>query len=147
MADAPVQIKGLREFRNAVRKVDASMPKDMGRALKEISTDIVEKARERAQGLPGKASESFAGGLKAKSDQTAAKVTLDATRYPTLLGDEFGSKRYRQFQPWLGNQYQSPFESGPGYALHPTIRDESDNIDHKVTGLLDEWIARLATES
>lgn len=145
MAD-PVQIKGLREFRNAVRKVDTSMPKDMGRALKEISTDIVEKTRERAQGLPGKAKDSFRG-LTARSDQTAAKVTLDATRYPTLLGDEFGSLRFTQFSPWLGNQYQSPFESGPGYALHPTIRDESDNIDHKVTGLLDEWIARLATES
>jgi hypothetical protein len=142
-----VQLLGVREFRNAAKKVNRDIPKDMARDLRAISDKVVEQAQSKARGLPGKAGEAFAGGLKSRTDQTAAKVTLDGSRFPTLLGDEFGAKQYPQFQPWRGNAYTDPLGQNVGYALHPVLRESRADIDRQATELVDRWLHRLATES
>lgn len=42
-----------------------------------------------------------------------------------IFGAEFGSKRFRQFRPWTGNDTQA------GYFLYPTIRDMSDEMQSR----------------
>lgn len=92
--------------------------------------EVQAKARTRAAAL-GSGRVRLARGrtISASGTQRRAAIRLNASRYPDAFGQEFGSKRYRQFLPWRGNQWNADGPtSGPGYVVHPTIRAERETI-------------------
>lgn len=148
MADKSEQVtvRGLKELNKSLKAAgETGLAKGMQKVQKQIATDIVEKAQSKAGSLPGLGSRSFQEGLKASATQTSAKVTMDSSVAPTIFGDEFGARKYPQFQVWLGNQWNDGDgpEPGVGYALYPTIRGESDHSQREYESMVQDIIDRL----
>lgn len=149
MADKSEQVtvRGLKELNKSLKAAaETGLAKGMQKAQKAIAVDIVDKAQSKASSLPGLGSKSFMEGLKASATQTAAKIVMDATVAPTIFGDEFGARKYPQFQTWLGNQWNDGDgepEAGVGYALYPTIRGESDHIKNEYESMIQDILDRL----
>lgn len=141
---AKIEVHGLRELQKVARQAGAQFAKELRTGQKALAETIVAGAQSRASSLPGKAGSSFAAGLKAKGEQRNAKVVLDGTKAPTLLGDEFGAKRFHQFEAWRGNQYTDPLSQGVGYALHPELRAEREQIMRAYEEMVDHVLDLIA---
>lgn len=134
--DMGFAIPGLRAFRNELRKMEAGLPKELQRANKEFATRMVPLVRaEYARHFPKQGSQrrsrrQRAGRtmdqVRARATQTTAAVAIGGARYPHMLGQEFGSNRYKQFAPWTG---RAPDGRGSaGRFLFPTIREEAPEL-------------------
>lgn len=132
--DYGVRIDGLRAFQKALKAVGDKFPGELREANYDLASSVVERARLRALTVPGVAAKA-AKSLRAARTANQASVTGGGARYPYFYGAEFGSKRYKQFQPWRGNQW-SGWAGGPGYFLHPTLRDEAP-------ALIEDYMRRI----
>lgn len=123
-----------------LRRALRSLPKEAQATMRDASLDIADsvarKAGQRAR-MVGGVMRYVAPTIKAKRDRVPKIVMGGTTRLPSrdgsprrgskqtvgnvVWGGEFGSDRFRQFSPWRGNG------EGAGYALWPTVRDESDD--------------------
>lgn len=133
-ADDAVRVEGLRDFVKALKTVDAQYPKAVRQANFDLAAELVARAKSEADSVGGVARKA-ARSLRAARQTGASVVSGGGARHPYFWGAEFGSKQYRQFRAWRGNQYGG-WSGGPGYFLHPTIRSESEK-------LIDAWVARL----
>lgn len=114
------EIIGLRDFTRALKEVGDKYPDKMRDANYQAAEQISLRARAIASaqgGVARKASES----LRASRTLNYAAIRLGSAKFPFALGAEFGALRYRQFKAWRGNQWGG-WEGGPGYFLHPAIR-------------------------
>lgn len=137
MADPiALQIDGLDDFRKHLRATDNRLGRAMGQANKKAAEVVASEARTRAQGSGGSAAKG-AESIKASAAQRAASVTIGGAKAPWMPGAEFGARRYRQFPPWRGNQWQ-PDSGGVGYFLHPAIRETRDEFEETYLEALDE---------
>jgi hypothetical protein len=121
------RIQGLRQFQQELAKLGDSLPVSLReynvRAATEIITDAKAKANAYAP-QQGKAAKS----LRASRSASSVAVLLgDNRRYAFAMGSEFGARQYKQFPPWRGNQWTG-WEPGPGYYLHPAIRDVGAHV-------------------
>lgn len=121
--------------------MDSKLPREIGKANKDAADMVVTSATRRAQGMGGVQAHAAKRGMRAKRSQRAAAITLDGVREPTILGAEFGAKKYRQFPPWRGNQW-NPDSGGVGYFLHPVIRDDREQIIGKYADVIDALLER-----
>lgn len=83
-----ISITGLREFTNAVKKVDADMPKAVRIALNAGASIIVGYARPRFPRRSGRAVST----LRAASTRTAARVREGGTKAPYVPWLDFGGR-------------------------------------------------------
>lgn len=134
--DMGFAIPGLRQFRNELRKMEGALPKELQRANKEFATRLVPAVRSeyaKHYPKPGRQRRSRrqrAGRtidqVRARATQTTASIAIGGARYPHMLGQEFGSNRYKQFAPWTGT---APGGRGSaGRFLFPTIREETPQL-------------------
>ena len=124
-----IEIVGFREFSRELKRLgdDGQWQKDLKAVNWVAAKDIVAAARRRATDGPARKAVN-AGALRANKAVNNASVTLKNTgRTPYAFGAEFGAKQYRQFRSWRGNQFQG-WDGGPGYFLHPAIREEGPKI-------------------
>jgi hypothetical protein len=144
-------ILGLDEFRRNLRKIDVGLGKELGQFNKQVGTHVLDHADKRRQALKGRYgsySTRWKGGrgvtLKASSDQRRVSVTVrPAAAEFGLDGHKVFGRYYanrdlkRQVWPvWSGNQFVSTVDSGVGYMVFPTIRDELPQIvDFYVSGI------------
>lgn len=133
MSDA-VAIRGLDEFR---RGLDKDAKRDFARLNQQIADPIAEGARSRARSKGGVAAKA-ASSIKARRSQEGVSIAGGGGRYPFFWGAEFGAKRYRQFKPWTGNQWQ-PMEGGVGYFMHPEVHERVRDIDETYLDAIDEF--------
>lgn len=139
-----VKIRGLREFRSELRRVD--LHKDLRVANKLIADLVADKAR-------GAAPESLKKAIRPRGTQRGAFVDLVA-RPPRALGVFLGMRRRsgwyahprysqsrgRQFAPWVGNQWVPGATGGKPYFVgEPINRAIPQAID-----LLGDEIEQLA---
>jgi hypothetical protein len=128
-----VQVEGLRELSRALKALDATLPRELRAANKAAAEVVASRARARALGL-GSVAAKTAPSINASAGAQSAGVGFGGPAYPFGGGAEFGSLRYRQFQPWTGN--------GPdaGYFVYPTIRDDDaewfGEYEEAIEGLL-----------
>lgn len=129
-------IHDLRDFLRDLRKVEGDYSKRVKEANYELAQSLVTRAKARARtaGIP--TSRRVAQSLRAARSARESVVSGGGARVPTFWGAEFGAKRYRQFKPWRGNQWGG-WSGGPGYFLHPTIRDNAESF-------LEQYIDTLA---
>jgi septal ring factor EnvC (AmiA/AmiB activator) len=118
-------IEGLSQFQRELKKLSGALPTSLRKLNEEAANKIVDTGREKARRpQQAKAAES----LRASRSANYVAVLLgDSSKYEFALGSEFGARRYKQFPPWRGNQWQS-WGGGPGYFLHPAIREVGTTI-------------------
>ena len=121
---ARVEVDGLRDFNAELRRAGPGLTRHVRVANRRVAEGVAEAARDRAESLGGVARKA-APAIKAGASETTAFVRLDGARFPWALGAEFGSHRFRQFEPWRGNGWTDPEGIEIGYFLHPTIRERT----------------------
>jgi hypothetical protein len=127
-------VEGLAQFSRALAQIGADGLRDEVKAANyDVADKLAEAAKEKAVGL-NRQQRAAALSLRATRTQNYAAVRLGSARVPYALGAEFGAiKRTRKgkiargFRPWRGNQF-SGWGGGPGYFLHPTIREKGPEL-------------------
>jgi hypothetical protein len=125
MVAAGVTVKGLKEFRREVKKLDNA--KDINALLKDahyrVAQSVIGPAQARAAGL-GAMESRAAGTLRAARTVGAAKVHYGGV--PWAFGAEFGANRNvprgTKRGPMLGWNQFNPHRGRAGYFLYPTIK-------------------------
>lgn len=128
MADASMQmtVLGLRDFQRALGHMAGDLPTSLREYNIRAAEEIVEAGKARA--TTPQAHKAAEGSLRASKASSYVAVMLgDNRRYAFARGSEWGARRYRQFPPWRGNQWMS-WGGGPGYFLHPAIREVGTRV-------------------
>lgn len=113
----PIRIHGLAEFRRALKKLDAAAPKGLRLAQNEAAQIVVDGTRKVMPRRSGRA----AAAVKARSTQTATRVSAGSNRAPHVPWLDFGGRvgRNRSVQrPWRKE----------GRYLYPTYRANRDKL-------------------
>ena len=123
-----VSVRGLREFRAALKDASDRLPRELGRAHRDVARFVVEMATQRAMQTSREAARG-ARGLAWSGGQLTSTVRLSGDKVPGALGSEFGAahniprqtsrgvvRGWNQFETWRGNKADA------GLWLFPTIR-------------------------
>ncbi|MDT0472784.1 hypothetical protein RM863_11670 [Streptomyces sp. DSM 41014] len=127
-------VEGLSQFTRALARAgNVGARQEVKDANFRVADKLADSAKAKAAGL-SRQQRSAATSLRATKTQNYAAVRLGSARKPYTMGAEFGSLRRtrtgaiaRGFQPWRGNQF-SGWAGGPGYFLHPTIREKGEQL-------------------
>lgn len=133
--DNTVRVEGLREFLSELRRVDAEFPKQIRQANKDVAEAVAVKTRASFSSRAGVAPK-VAPSVKSYAQQRSAQIQIGGSRFPFAMGSEFGSVRYRQFPAWRGS------DSGAGYSLYPTIRENREEIERTYLQAVDQVTRR-----
>jgi hypothetical protein len=125
--DYKVEVEGLKEMRRALEAAAPGLREQIKQANISVAEHVAESARSRASAMGGVAAKA-APSIRANRTNAYAAVSGGGARYPYFYGAEFGSLKYKQFKGWRGNQWTPWGDSGVGYFLHPTIRDQRQQI-------------------
>lgn len=130
-----IDIAGLREFEHSLGEAKAALPRVIRSINRSVAQEIVDSAREHADRPQQR---KAATSLRVVGGAASIAVSL-RNKFGFELGAEFGSKRYKQFPPWRGNQWSETWvPEGVGYFLHPAIRDDAARIIGEYNRRLDE---------
>ncbi|MFJ5997543.1 hypothetical protein [Streptomyces sp. NPDC092370] len=137
-------IEGLAQFSRALARIGADGLRDeVKQANFEVADKLTDAAKTKAAGLT-RQQRAAAESLRATKTQNYAAVRLGSARKPYALGAEFGATRRtgtgriaRGFRPWRGNAF-SGWSGGPGYFLHPAIREEGPELIEEYMRRIDE---------
>lgn len=130
-----VQVKGLNELNRALRQVGPEAQKELKKANLEVAEMVAADAISKAKAL-GSVFAKVAPSIRATARNTAAGVGFGGAAYPFAEGAEFGSYRYKQFQPWRGS------DSDAGYFIYPAIRDNVEKIETAYSRAMDDAIKK-----
>ena len=130
MADPLIEVKGLRKFRSDLRAMGTEYRKELDRELKKSVKPIADdaKARYRRAHPKRRGGRGSQRGIRAVAGAGKVRVILGSTRYPYLLGQEFGSFRYRQF----------PARKKGGYYFWPAIRSGTNDLFKAIEKVVDK---------
>lgn len=119
-----VHIEGLREFRQALRRVEKDAPKQLRIAFNDVANLVVQGTKPQVPVLRGKAKAS----VRARSTQEKARVFAGGKRVPYYAWLDFGGR--------VGRKNATVREYVPdGRYLFPTYRQLRDRgvIEEKLT--------------
>ena len=141
-----VEFRGMRDFRRELRQVEAKLPREVGRALRSAVREIVlPEAQAKARAMGGVQAHA-AGGIQAFGTQTKAGLRFsNSKKYAMSAGAFFGSKRFRQFPAWVGNDFSWDGGEGPGrgpYAINPALAAKADEFHERIGDALEDLAAR-----
>jgi hypothetical protein len=105
--------------------MEKTAPKVVQKANKEVAEHVSDKSLRKLASLGGvhaHVARQKSIRPRAKADSASIVIGGAAKKHGPALGAEFGSKAYSQFPTWRGNK------EGAGYAVWPTIREESARI-------------------
>lgn len=95
MAIGKVEVQGLKEFRSALKKMDADLPKAVRIALNGATEVVTDYALTQIPRRTGAARAS----IKAKSTQTTARVSGGAKKAPYFPWLDFGGEGRKKGRP------------------------------------------------
>lgn len=141
--DGGARIEGLNQFVKALKVAGDQYPAAMKEANYQAASEIVSAARSRAEAYGGVLGKAGRQGMRASRAATYSAVLLGGARAPYAVGAEFGALRRTRrnrkiiggFKPWRGNRFGG-WDGGPGYFLHPAIREEGKHV-------IDEYMKRV----
>lgn len=147
-----VEVRGLREFTRELRRLEGDLHKQM-RPIHQKAADLV-AARARASSPP-----SVASSISGKATQKAARLQV-VDRPPWALGVFMGAKRRfgwyraaryadsagRQFEPWVGNQWDPGAAGGAPYHIGPAINQSIDDVVELMGDEIEQLAARAFPE-
>lgn len=148
---AAVEIKGLAEFRRALKAIGPEWPKAMRLAHKQISTDVARTAQGISAGMGGVHAKA-AGLIKGYASGTQASVGVPsgiggAAEWGTLRHTGwYAAARYRassgrQHPPWVGSSWE-PGVAGQGpYAINSALAGDLDQVVEAFMHAIDDLTA------
>ena len=84
----PIHVEGLREFSQALKRLDSDMPKVLRVGLNSVADLVVDQAMPRIPSRSGRARRS----VKARSTRTAVRVVGGSARVPYYPWLDFGGR-------------------------------------------------------
>lgn len=133
-AGGKIKVTGLRELRRELKAAGEQFPKELQQTNKAVVTDlIVPGARAKLEGVSPRAGSRAVGTIRALASGTRAQVALGTAAVPWAVGKNFGSIRYRQFPPHLGQD---------DYALYRTIREKRGEVIERYGAMLEKLTNR-----
>lgn len=127
-----VRITGLREFQQALRKMDAGLPKLLRVAFNKASALVIDYARPRVPSRSGAAR----GSLKVRSSQREARIAAGGRRAPHYPWLDFGGRVGRN------DSVRRPFLTEGRY-IYPGLKANRDEI----TEVMSTALAELARDA
>lgn len=129
MATPHVEVRGLSQFRRDLRKLGREYRAGLDRELKRAAQPIANAAKKTYRTIHprrrgGKGSQR---GIRATAGGGRVRVVLGGSRYPYLLGQE-----------WGGSQPQFPEVKRGGYFFWPAIVDGVDDLTENVERAIDK---------
>ncbi len=145
-------IEGLSQFTRALARAGADgMRQEVKDANFQVADKLADAAKAKAAGLT-RQQQSAAASLRATKTQNYSALRLGSARKAYALGAEFGAEKRtrsgaiaRGFQPWRGNAF-SGWSGGPGYFLHPTIREKGEELIAEYRQNIDRLMAEAFPE-
>ncbi|MFJ9423425.1 hypothetical protein [Streptomyces sp. NPDC101249] len=145
-------VEGLAQFTRALARAGADGTKqEVKQANFDVADKLTQAAKEKAGGL-SRQQRAAAESLRATKTQNYAAVRLGSARKAYALGAEFGAKKLtrngriaRGFRPWRGNQFDG-WAGGPGYFLHPAIREEGPALIREYMNHIDRLMSEAFPE-
>jgi hypothetical protein len=136
-------VEGLGQFTRALARIGADGLRDeVKQANYTVADKLADAAKSKAAGL-SRQQRAAAESLRATKTQNYAAIRLGSARKPYALGAEFGAKKRTRrgrviagFRPWRGNQF-SGWAGGPGYFLHPAIREKGPELINEYMQAID----------
>lgn len=155
MADPAVTIRGLPEFRRALRGINKEWPKELRKVHKKIATDAQKWAQAEAAGMGGIQS-AAAKAIKAKATQSRAAVGVSGgKRVPygavAFWGVKkrlgwFARRRYsgesQHLPKWVGNTWDAAVHGQGPYAINDALADHMGDLLDDYGRMLDELTFR-----
>lgn len=135
--DVQITTKGLTEFRNALRDVDAKLPNKLRGKLLAIAGSIAQDVRGKVPRRSGRA----AGSVKAKATQKSASIAWGGESAPYFPWLDFGGSTGRGHVRGSGGSgaIKRTFLKEGRY-IYPTITEHKQDTARR----LDEAIEELA---
>ena len=131
-----VNVEGLDQLSRALKEMGPEFGKELRKTNKAVADFVAADAKAAAYSVGGVAAH-VAPSIKATAGATSAGVGFGGSAYPMAGGAEFGSLRYKQFQPWRGNS------SDAGYFVYPAIRQDAERIETEYAHAVDDLIRRV----
>lgn len=130
-----VNVRGLAELNRTLKQLGPEVQAELKAANVEVGEMVANDARSIAYSL-GSVAGKVAPSIRPTRTQNGAGIAFGGAAYPFAGGAEFGSFRYKQFQPWRGNG------EGAGYFVYPAIRQDSDEIAETYMERLDDLMRK-----
>lgn len=141
MARSGVQIRGLREFQKELRQIDPKMLNELRAVHRKVSDLVGDRARAAMAG-GGRQAAKAAKGVKSRATSKSAFIET-VPKPPFALGVIWGQtrrsgwyarRRYtestgRQFEPWVGNQWDPGDFGGKPYFIGEAINRSLDDVE------------------
>jgi HK97 gp10 family phage protein len=124
-----IEITGLKEFQQSLRKMDSDLPKQLRLALNQASDLVIDRARPMIPTRSGAARAS----LKARSSQRAVRIAAGGRKAPYYPWLDFGGKVGRAKS--VHRQFYSE-----GRYIYPALRKNREEI----IGVMSTALADLA---
>jgi hypothetical protein len=148
-ANQVVSVPGMDAFIRDLKRADSDLTHKMQVANNDAAAVVLREAVRKRDSQPGAARKTT---VKTGNQANRSSVVIGSAREPWALGAEFGALRYRQFQPWRGNQWTNGTgdrwggaDPDVGYFLHPAIRATRSEFLAEYTKQIDKIIDDLAT--
>ena len=149
-----ITVDGIVPFRAGLKSAGSSFPKMLAKANKRAVSIIVPVARSNVSGLNstnlaghgiGKMQALVAPTIKAAQSQVAAQIKA-GSGVAFGMGALLGAKKWRQFAPWVGNDWTlSGPDDGP-YGIAPAVDSTAPEFVEAYGKEMDE-LTRLAFPS
>lgn len=145
-------VEGLAQFTRALARAGADGTRaEVKQANFDVADKLADAAKQKAAGL-SRQQTAAAQSIRATKTQNYAAIRMGSARKPYALGAEFGAKKLtrngriaRGFKPWRGNQFNG-WEGGPGYFLHPSIREKGPALIREYQNAIDRLMSEAFPE-
>lgn len=126
-----ISMRGLDEFRAALRKMDSALPREVQKAADKAAQMVVTRTRPRIPTGPGKGGH-VRSSLRVASSQSAVRVTYGGSRYPYAAWLDFGGRVGRKKsvkRPYLKQgRYVWKTYAETGSQLHTLLREALEDV-------------------
>lgn len=141
---APVEVRGIRELRSAMRRFDTEMPGKLKDGMRGIAEDVVSRTASKVPRRSGAA----VGSLRPRASQTGAAIAFGGQAAPYFPWLDFGGTTgigHRPGVPWSGSIKREWLGNpkGSGRYVYPTIEEMGPEIEKRIGGI----VARTATRA
>lgn len=152
MAQASLQVEGLKEFRRELKQVSNDLPKELRKLQKQLADEVASKAQGIASGMGGVTAKA-SGAIRAYATRQQASIGVPSGGIPAVAfwGALKRTGWYAhihspggrpQHPKWVGNSWEAA-ERGQGpYAINDALADAADTIEERYAQMIMELAAR-----
>ena len=132
-----VEIEGLREFRNAIRRVEPGMQKQLQKRFKALAVVVADRIRAK---VPVGDTGNAAASVRARATQTSAAVFAGGVKAPYFPFLDFGGSTGRGHVVGSGGGAVRRDMPTGGRYVYPVIGEMRGDITREANKALDDTL-------